>query len=239
MATPVHHEQHTHSGHGSDGTARVAEVDIRNAYNGTEYSDLEAYFGGLPGVTSVHLDRTRGVAHVAYDPAVTSAEQLEEALARCGYRCDCTTREGSRSQVGHPALHGEHGPGATDHAAMGHEGAGTRRMSAGGEHAGAPPRSGGPGHDEHAGHGAAMVNDLLRRFVVSLTLTLPIIAFSPMSAMAGLPAMPPVGLSMARFGFLLTTPVVWWGGWPFISASPDTGWRCEAAWRPERRWRHS
>ena len=31
--------------------------------------------------------------------------------------------------------------------------------------------------------------------------------------------MPPFGLSMGLFGFLLATPVVWWGGWPFISAA--------------------
>src|SRR5260370_31684266 len=31
--------------------------------------------------------------------------------------------------------------------------------------------------------------------------------------------MPPFGLSTGLFGFLLVTPVVWWGGWPFISAA--------------------
>src|SRR5207245_3650239 len=68
-------------------------------------------------------------------------------------------------------------------------------------------------------------SDLLRRFVVSLVLTLPILAFSPMGAIVGLPATTPFGLSMGLFGFLLATPVVWWGGWPFISA----------AWRALRR----
>jgi P-type Cu2+ transporter len=204
MATTVQHENHTHSGHDSHGGSRVAEVDIRNAYNGTEYSDLEAYLAALPGVTSVHLDRTRGVAHLGYAPAVTSAEQLQHTLDRCGYRCDCTSRDASEAQPGHPAIHGEHGAeaGAPDHAAIGHE-----------------------GHDEHADPGAEMVNDLLRRFVLSLVLTLPIIAFSPMGAMVGLPEMPPFGLSMGLFGFVLATPVVWWGGWPFISA----------AWRALRR----
>src|SRR6186997_907022 len=107
MAASVHLENHTHSGHAGPRLSRVAEVDIRNAYNGTEYSDLEVYLGALPGVTSVHLDRTRGVAHVGYDSAVTSAEQLQETLKRCGYRCDCTPCEASRAQVGHPALDGE------------------------------------------------------------------------------------------------------------------------------------
>jgi len=43
--------------------------------------------------------------------------------------------------------------------------------------------------------------------------------FSPLGATVGLPAMPPFGLSTGLFGFLLVTPVVWWGGWPFISAA--------------------
>jgi P-type Cu2+ transporter len=75
------------------------------------------------------------------------------------------------------------------------------------------------GHDEHDGHGAAMVTDLWHRFAVSLILTLPLIAFSPMGAMVGLPEHPPFGLSMGIWGLLLATPVVWWGGWPFISAA--------------------
>jgi len=74
-------------------------------------------------------------------------------------------------------------------------------------------------HDEHAGHGAHMVNDMLRRFVISLVLTLPVVLYSPIGETFGFTAMPPFGLSMAWFGLLLATPVVWWGGWPFISAA--------------------
>jgi hypothetical protein len=44
-----------------------AEVDIKNAYSGSDYACLEACFGELRGVTGAHLDRTRGVAH----PSVT------------------------------------------------------------------------------------------------------------------------------------------------------------------------
>jgi Cu2+-exporting ATPase len=44
-----------------------AEVDIKNAYSGSDYACLEACFRELRGVTGAHLDRTRGVAH----PSVT------------------------------------------------------------------------------------------------------------------------------------------------------------------------
>jgi Cu2+-exporting ATPase len=50
-------------------------------------------------------------------------------------------------------------------------------------------------------------------------LTLPVIAFSPMGALLGFPENPPFGISMGWWGFVLATPVVWWGGWPFISAA--------------------
>jgi Cu2+-exporting ATPase len=211
----------THPGHSdAESTTSVAEMDLRNAYNATEYADLEAYLHSLPGVTSVHLDRTRGVAHLGYDPTVTTPEKLKQSLARCGYRCDCYRREGSLAQAGHPMVRAERPPApAHDHAAMGHERRGAPGPAARGEDHAAM------GHDEHAAHGANMVTDLLRRFLVSLVLSVPVVAFSPMGALIGLPSMPPFGLSMGLFGFLLATPVVWWGGWPFISA----------AWRALRR----
>jgi P-type Cu2+ transporter len=214
-------EEHAHRGHtGAEAAASVVEIDLRNSYEGTEYADLERYLRRLPGVTSVHLDRTRGVVHLGYDPSVTAPNSLREALARCGYRCDCHRCEGSRAQPGHPRVGDEHREAAAhDHAGMGHEAPMARSHAVDdGDHAVM-------GHDEHAGHGAEMVAELLRRFVASLVLTLPVLAFSPMGALIGLPDMPPFGLSMGLFGFLLATPVVWWGGWPFISA----------AWRALRR----
>jgi len=60
---------------------------------------------------------------------------------------------------------------------------------------------------------------MLRRFIVSALLLLPLVIFSPLGAAIGLPGVPPFGLSMGLFGFLLATPVVWWCGWPFISGA--------------------
>lgn len=70
-----------------------------------------------------------------------------------------------------------------------------------------------------------MVSDMLRRFIVSLILTLPIILYSPMGETFGFHGTIPFGLGMNWFGLILATPVVLWGGWPFISA----------AWRALRR----
>jgi Cu2+-exporting ATPase len=170
----------------------VAEVSFTSACNGSEYADAERGLLGLPGVAAAHLDRTRGVAHVTYDRAVTTPERLQAQLQRCGYRCDWARHPGSVAQVGHPRV------GTKEHAGM--------------DHAAAE-------HTEHAGHGAAMVADMFRRFIVSILLSLPLVIFSPLGATVGLPAVPPFGLSTGLVGFLLVTPVVWWGGWPFISAA--------------------
>ncbi|MFC6920510.1 copper-translocating P-type ATPase [Meiothermus taiwanensis] len=207
--------------HRTHPTTAVLEVALRNCHDGSEYADLERQFARLEGVQQVHLDRTRGVAHLAYDPAVTSAQRLEAEIEQRGYACDCADCAPSEAQPGHPSVgseghdHAHHGHAARPAPAPAHDHAAVRHQ----EHAGHE------GHDEHAGHGAAMVNDMLRRFVVSLLLTLPVVIFSPIGGALGFPDMPPFGLSMGLWGFLLATPVVWWGGWPFISA----------AWRALRR----
>jgi P-type Cu2+ transporter len=95
--------------------------------------------------------------------------------------------------------------GTSEHPGMAH---------AGTEHA--AMEHGPAAHDAHAGHGAAMAADMLGRFIVSALLLLPLLIFSPLGATIGLPGVPPFGLSIGLFGFVLATPVVWWCGWPFI-----------------------
>ena len=199
-ATSEHGGAHAgRAGHGGHApAASVAEVALRDAYGASDLASLEGCLGRLDGVSSVHVDRTRLVAHVAFDPARTSAGEIERAAARIGYGCDCRPRDASRAQPGHPSA------GPVDVAVHAHHGEGEHR---------------GDAHDEHAGHGAEMVADLLRRFLVSLVLTLPLALFSHIGALVGLHLEPPFGLSPGLFGFLLATPVVWWGGWPFISAA--------------------
>ena len=158
-------------------------------YCGTELAGLEEFLARQPGVLSVALDRTRSVARIEYDPAVTSEEKIASTLDGHGYRCECED-----TQPPHAEMHHE----------MPHE---------------MPHEMQHEGHDEHAGHGAEMVNSMLRRFVISAFLTLPIIVFSPIGEAIGLPAEPPFGIPMAWFGLALATPVVWWGGWPFISSA--------------------
>ena len=72
----------------------------------------------------------------------------------------------------------------------------------------------------HAGHGAHMVQDMLRRFIGSAILTVPIVIYSPLgTSLFGRALAPPFGLSSGLLSFVLTSIVVWWGGWPFVSAA--------------------
>jgi Cu2+-exporting ATPase len=67
----------------------VAEIGIRNVYDASEYACLERCLRGLAGVTDVHLDRTRGVAHLSYDASQTSPEKIQSDAERLGCSCDC------------------------------------------------------------------------------------------------------------------------------------------------------
>jgi len=72
----------------------------------------------------------------------------------------------------------------------------------------------------HAGHGAHMVQDMLRRFIGSVILTVPIILYSPLgTSLFGRELAPPFRLSPGLLSFVLTSIVVWWGGWPFVSSA--------------------
>src|SRR3989442_6221816 len=74
--------------------------------------------------------------------------------------------------------------------------------------------------DAHAGHGARMVQDMRRRFIGSAILTVPIILFSPLGTwLFGRALAPPLGLSPGLLSFVLTSVVVWWGAWPFVSSA--------------------
>ena len=65
-----------------------------------------------------------------------------------------------------------------------------------------------------------MVWDMLRRFIGSAILTVPIVLYSPLgTSLFGRELAPPFGLSPGLLGFVLTSIVVWWGGWPFVSSA--------------------
>ncbi len=85
---------------------------------------------------------------------------------------------------------------------------------------------------EHGGHGMmghdmsepamarAMEVDMRNRFFVSLVLTIPVVLYSPLGVnLFGLHLPTPFGISPNWILLVLSTPVVWWGGWIFHSGA--------------------
>ena len=65
-----------------------------------------------------------------------------------------------------------------------------------------------------------MVQDMLRRSIGSAILTVPIVVYSPLgTSLFGRELAPPIGLSPGLLSFVLTSVVVWWGAWPFVSSA--------------------
>ena len=61
------------------------------------------------------------------------------------------------------------------------------------------------------------LRDMTRRFVVSAVLTLPLVTLAMAEMIPGVPHGGPLGGSATGWlGLLLATPVVLWGGWPFL-----------------------
>jgi P-type Cu2+ transporter len=217
--------------HASDGNRSLIEIDLENASEGSEYANVESYLSNLHGIEAVHVDRTRGVAHLTYDPSVTTSEAIEADLHGCGYKCNYESREASNCQPGHPSLGTKDNVRVdqTELKAVRNELSPPLNQSQA-AYAMEQPRHAETLHPEmkkleHEGHGAGMVRDFLRRFIVSIMLLTLIVLFSPLGTTLGLPGMPPFGIPMNIFELLLVSPVVWWGGWPFIYG----------AWRSLRR----
>src|SRR4051812_47065114 len=86
------------------GPIHVLDVALRDCFCGSEQAGLETRLAALPGVHGAHVDRTRAVVHVTYDPAFTSEPALRDQLHRWGYRCECRDCPQSCCQPGHPAI---------------------------------------------------------------------------------------------------------------------------------------
>jgi len=168
--------------------------------------NVEKALTKMPGVHHASANYLNSTATVHYDETQITLAQLQAAVTDCGYVCGGESAPDHMSHAGHemvaPTM--DH----TAHAMAGHERAG---------HIMAGPM------EDHSAHGgklgmtaADMERDMRNRFFVSLVLTVPVFLFSHLATqILGLHIVLPFGMDDQLFGFLLTTPVVLYGGWPF------------------------
>jgi P-type Cu2+ transporter len=105
----------------------------------------------------------------------------------------------------HAAMdHGTMDHDTMDHAAMGHGGMDHGAM----------------GHDmSDPGMAAAMERDMRTKFFIALALTIPTVLYSPLGMNLLGVMLPSFGLDMDLIMLVLSTPVVWYCGWMFISGA--------------------
>jgi Cu2+-exporting ATPase len=151
--------------------------------------------GASPATTNhdrVPTEPTSQADHVT--PAYVPADTPETVRAPLGHALDPHPELEESGPVDHAAM----GHGDVDHAAMDH---------------------GGMAHDmSDPAMAAAMERDIRNRFLVALLLTIPTVLLSPLGERF-LPNLVPEDFPRDWAMLALTTPVVFWSGWIFISGA--------------------
>jgi len=183
-----------------------------------------------PGIHHVDANYLNCTATVHYDESAISLAEIKSLVGECGYHCTGESLPEHVCEPGDPtagappmehAAHAEHAGHATPAApTMEHA-----------EHAAAPAVDEHAGHEmggekaamaHEMGHGPGMsmegmVRDMRNRFFVAFVLTIPVFLYSPLFYRLFDFELPtPLGVSPDLIAFLLATPVVLYGGWPFF-----------------------
>jgi P-type Cu2+ transporter len=173
-----------------------------------------------PHVTEVHLDWKRDLVHVGYDPTRITPEEIERVITQTG--CDCTLTE-VEEEHHHEAM----APPQRRNRHLGHS-VDMRPISMGTKHDRMQyerPATHAD-HGDHADHdmsdpgmAAVMERDMRNRFFVALLLTIPTVLYSPLGMNLLGVQLPTFGVGENAIMLLLSTPVVFYCGWIFISGA--------------------
>ncbi|MBX3063329.1 MAG: cadmium-translocating P-type ATPase [Anaerolineae bacterium] len=207
--------------------------------------NIEAALQRLPGVHHVDANYINSTANVHYDEAQITLDKIRETVKDCGYICSNATvmshKHAAHGEIqDHPEVrathggladvqelpteqHAEHTIVTSDSSEM-HAEHTTAQSPVASPHTAHGVKTDHAAHDMdahammgHAGMSAdEMARDMRNRFLVALIFTIPIFLTSHLAELLGLMIPPPFGLSIPVFGFLLATPVVLYGAWPFL-----------------------
>ncbi len=180
-----------------------------------------------PAIQSIDANYLNCTATVCYDESVIDLMEIKKLVGECGFHC---TGESLPEHVCEPedppaagiaVEHGEHAghampEGAPDMHAE-HEAAPEKDMHAGHEAGDGETTS--MAHEMGHGPGMSMegmVRDMRNRFFVVLLLTIPVFLYSPLFyRLFGFDLPTPAGIGPDIIAFLIATPVILYGGWPF------------------------
>jgi len=154
--------------------------------------EIEKRLGKLEPITQVEASYVSQTVTITYDEAAFSEAQLREMVKDCGFACGKPLTEGRGALATRPYARSAQD---MDHGMMGHD------MS-------------------DPAMAQAMEADMRNRFFVSLVLTIFVVLYSPLGVnLFKLHLSTPFSMSPNWVLLLLSTPVVWWGGWMFHSGA--------------------
>ncbi len=200
---------------------KTSVIDISGLFSVLSARGVEKQLAKLPGVHKAEVNYVAGSATVEYDETVVDLKTIKARVHECGYHCAgelqpkhvCVPEDPPATAVTiAPAAH-------VGHVHEGHVVHARHEMPA--EHAAPAGKADAMAHE--MGHGAgmdmhAMARDMRNRFWVALAFTVPVFVYSPMGGMFT-PPVPPFGLPLNTWLFLLASAAVLWPVWPFAVAA--------------------
>jgi Cu2+-exporting ATPase len=222
MTTPAPHT--AHGGH-SNRSASVTSTFQADLACVACAEAVERALRHTPHITRVHVNFAAKLVHVGYHAEMIGPEQIQQVISDAAHDCRCAPVDGTTPASGggieSAAHHAAIAPITMNTASdrMQYEMSSTAAGHL--HHAGRSSRTDHAtmGHDmSDPGMAQAMEADMRTRFFVALLLTIPTVLFSPL-------AMNTFGLALTGVRtanwimFALSTPVVWWAGWPFIGGA--------------------